>query len=212
MFRAVIVVALHVTCCPMFELWLTVCEPWQTNSPFYAWSGIIFIACIPCHYRSRVACHNSSEDRTVTRTVCEPWQTNTPQHAYQSVPESINHIVMDVLFFVLCNAICSTCVLALYDFSAALSGYHDSTHSQRWLQYARTRVIQEKMILLCPLLLWRVRSILSSEFGPFLSVKVGCIYDSSSSAHNFLIFGHINYLSVLSARSFCCLSIDTGFD
>ena len=212
MFRAVILVALHVTCCPMFELRLTVCEPWQTNSPFYLWSCIIFIACIPCHYYSRVACHNSSEVRTVTRTVCEPWQTNTPQHAYQSVPENIKHGVINSLFFVLCNAICSFCVLALYEFSAALSGYNDSTHRHRWLQYARTRVSQEKMILLCPLLLWRVRSILSSEFGPFLSVKIWCIYDSSSGAHNFLIYDHKNYLNVSSARSFCCLSIDTGFD
>ena len=101
---------------------------------------------------------------------------------------------------------------ALYEFSAELSGYYDSRHRLRLLQYARTHASQKKLIFICPLLLWRVRSSLSSEFGPFFSVKIGCIYDSTSSTHNFLNFGPKNCLKVLHARYLYYLSIDTSFD
>ena len=40
LFLASNIVALHVTTRPKFELWLTGCEPWQTNTPQYAWRSV----------------------------------------------------------------------------------------------------------------------------------------------------------------------------
>ena len=92
-----------------------------------------------------------------------------PQHPYRCVPENVKHMIVHSLFVVTCEVISSSCVSALYEFSAELSGYHDSTHRVRWFQHPRTHLSQKNLIWLCPLLLWRVRSNLSSELGPVLS-------------------------------------------
>ena len=79
-------------------------------------------------------------------------------------------------------------------------------------RYAQTCVSPKKVIFLCPLPLWRVKYNLSSEFGRYLSIKIGCICCSNYSAHNLSTIRQKNYLSILCARNFGCLSIDTVLD
>ena len=83
---------------------------------------------ISVYKTTRAGCKLAQKIVSSMRTVCEPWQTYTPQHAYRSVTENIEHRTIYLLCFVVCNVLCSTCVLALCKFSAELSGYNDSTH------------------------------------------------------------------------------------
>ena len=144
---------------------------------------------------------------SVTRTVCEPWQTNTPQHAYRSVPENMKRRLQNCSF--------SSYVMLFVAHASWLSTTSPQSSLANMIQRTawddgktRTCMSQKTMIVPCPLLLWRVRSSLSSEFEPFLSVKISCIYDC---AHNFLILGQKNNLSILCARHFCCLTIHSSF-
>ena len=83
LFFCMIIVVLQITTRVMFKLWLTVCEPWQTNTslcichiciflyPFfrYAFLTIIIFYVTTC------------PKFELWLTACEPRQTNTPQHA-----------------------------------------------------------------------------------------------------------------------------------
>ena len=111
---------------PIFEQWLTFCEPIQTNTPLYECYCIFFVLRIPCPYYTLVTCHNSSEIRNATHRVLAV--TNTPQHAWRSVADNVKRIILCALWVVIFNVVCSICVVALYDFSTELYGCDDSTH------------------------------------------------------------------------------------